>query len=230
MVLATICLSSASYAQQFIGISGGFSKGKFFDFTTDKYYDAKYLLHNGANFSSFYETKFDSSKSLKIELQYKYQKADLEIHNNFGHGSYYKNLSYSFQLLDIGCIYSLRLIKKPLELYFSFGPTLSYNIKTTSIGNGWNFVSLSQIDTNGNPVSMLTTRNWEINESHSNDLSLINLGFDAGFDFIVPINNVFDFIFQNRYNLFITNATKIYVLNYTSLITGNLKFGLRYNL
>jgi len=222
---------SIANAQQFIGISGGYSKGTFIDFAKKQDYDANYHLKNGVAFSSFYETKMDSTSNLRIELQYKFQSADMEIKSNAGHASFYKNIDYSFQLLNLNLIYSFRLIeKKSLKMYFLLGPTFSYNINTIAKGNGWEFYYQTQIDTNGNPVQILTTRNWEKNESNSKDLSQFNFGFDIGLDFAIPINNKLDLLLQNRYNIFLTNIMTLDDLRHTSLLTGYLNLGLRYNL
>ncbi len=222
---------SASNAQKFIGISGGYCKGTFTDFAKKQEYDANYNIKNGIAFSSFYETKMDSLSNLRIELQYRFQNADMEIKSNAGHASFYKNLDYSFQLLNLNLIYSFRLIeKKAFKMYFLFGPTFSYNINTIAKGNGWEFYYQMQVDTNGNPVSILTTRKWEKDESNSKDLSKFNIGVDIGLDFMIPINDRMDFILQNKYNLFLTNITTFDDLRHTSLLTGYLNLGLRYNL
>ena len=229
--ISVIVNLTVSNAQQFIGISGGYNKETFLDFANKQDYDAKYHLKSGVAFSSFYETKMDSTSNLRIELQYKFQNADMEINNNAGHASFYKNLNYSFQLLNLNLIYSFRIFeKKSFKMYFLLGPTFSYNINTIAKGNGWEFYYQTQIDTNGNPVQILTRRNWKKNESNSKDLSRFNIGFDIGFDFMIPINNRMDFILQNKYNVFLTNITTLDNLRYTSLFTGHLNVGLRYNL
>lgn len=223
--------STVSNAQQFIGINGGYCKGTFTDFAKKQDYDANYHFKNGIAFSSFYETKMDSVSNLRIELQYKLQSADMEIKNNAGHASFYKNLDYSFQLLSINLIYSFQLIeKKSFKINFLLGPTFSYNINTIAKGNGWEFFYQTQIDTNGNPVQILTTRNWEKDEINSKDLSKFNIGFDIGLDFMIPMNDRMDLIFQNKYNIFLTNITTLDDLRHTSLLTGYLNLGLRYHL
>jgi hypothetical protein len=231
IVVIAIFNFSVSNAQQFIGITGGFCKGTFADFAKKQYYDANYNFKNGITFSSFYETKIDSINNLRIELQYNLQNADMEIKNNEGRASFYKNLDYSFQLLNLNLINSFRLIeKKSIKMYFLVGPTFSYNINTIAKGNGWEFYYQTQIDTNSNPVSILTTRNWEKNEQNSKDLSKFNIGFDIGLDFMIPMNNRIDLIFQNKYNFWLTNITTLDDLKHTSLLTGHLNVGLRYNL
>lgn len=221
---------SISDAQRYIGISGGVSKGTFMDFTNDENYDAKYHLKNGAAFSSFYEEKIDSTNNFRIELQYKFQRADMEINYNAGHASFYENLNYSLQQLNFNFTLSLRLFeKKSWKMFFLFGPTAAYTTTAQSEGNGWGYVSQTQIDTNGNAVQILTTRNWEKKESKSKDLSQFNVGFDLGLDIMIPINKKLDFIIQNKYNIFLTNATNMSLKN-TSLLTGYINLGLRYNI
>lgn len=223
---------SVSNAQQFIGISGGYGKGTFFDLASKQDYKSKYHLHNGAVFSSFYETKMDSTR-FRIELQYKFQSADLEVYNNTAsrHGSFYRNLNYSFQLLNLNLIFPLQLIeKKSWKMNFTLGPSLSYNTNTIAIGNGWDYRVNYQLDTTGNIINYPMIHQWEKNESKSKDLPRFSLGFDAGLEFIIPVYNKLDFIIQNRYNIFITTANVIEKIRYTSLLTGYVNFGLRYSL
>jgi hypothetical protein len=216
-------------AQHYIGFTGGYSIGTFTNFTKKQEYNANYHVKSGVSISSFYETKIDSLCNLKIELQYKWQNADMDIDYSAGHSSFAKKTDYSFHLFNLNLICSFRLVeKKSFKLRFLLGPTFSYNINTTAKGNGWEYYVQSQIDTNGNPVQILTTRKWEKNERNSKDLSPFNVGFDCGLDFIFPINDQMDFIIQNRYNIFLTNIAKQKNLRYTSLFSGYLNIGFRY--
>jgi len=227
--ITTLNLAVAN-AQHYIGFTGGYSIGTFTNFTKKQGYDANYHLKSGVSISSFYETKIDSLCNLKVELQYKWQNADMEINNNAGHASFYKKVDYSFHLLNLNLICSFRLVeKKSFKLRFLLGPTFSYNFNTHAKGNGWEYYSQMQIDTNGNPIQVLTTREWEKDERNSKDLSTFNVGVDLGLEFIIPINHRMDFLIQNRYNIFITNITKQKELRYTSLFSGHLNIGFRYN-
>jgi hypothetical protein len=229
--IAAIVNLSLSNAQQFIGFSGGYSKGTFLNFANKQDYDAKYHLKNGVVISSFYETKMDSTPNLRIELQYKFQNTDMEIKDNSGNYSFYKNINYSFQLLNLNLIYSLQLFENnSLKMLLPVGVTMAYTVNTKAKGNGWDFIYKTQVDTNGNPVQILTTQNWEKNESKSKDVSQFNFGLDIGLDLMIPLNNKLDFMIQNKYNIFLTNITTLKNLRYTSLLTGYLNFGLRYDL
>lgn len=231
IVIFAIFNSTVSNAQAFIGISGGYSKGSFTNFTKKDDYDANYHFKNGVAFSSFYETKMDSSSNFRIELQYKLQNADMEIKNNAGHASFYKYIDYSFQLLNLNLIYSFMLIdKKSFKINLLFGPTFSYNIKTIAKGNGWAWYNQTQIDTNGNPIQNLTMKNWEKDETNSKDLSKFNMGLDMGIDFAIPMTSKLDLLLQNRYNIFLTNITTLKDLRHTSLLTRYFNLGLRYKL
>jgi len=216
-------------AQHYIGFTGGYSIGTFTNFTKKQGYDANYHLKSGASISSFYETKIDSLCNIKIELQYRWQNADLEVDYYFEHSSFYKNIDYSFHLLNLNLICSFRLVeKKSFKLRFLLGPTFSYNLNTHAKGSGWEYYIQSQIDTNGNPVQILSTREWEKNERHSKDLSSFNVGVELGLEFIIPINHKMDILIQNRYTLFITNITKQKELRYTTLFSGDLNIEFRY--
>jgi len=230
LIIVAFTALNISNAQHYIGITGGYSIGTFTNFVKKPDYNANYHFKSGVTLSSFYETKIDSICNLKIELQYRWQNADLEIKNNAGHASFYKKVDYSFHLINLNLICSFRLVeKKSFKLYFLLGPTFAINVNTTAIGNGWEYYTQTQIDTNGNPIQIMTTREWEKHERNSKDLSAFNVGVDLGLEFIIPINSRMDFLIQNRYNIFITNFTKQKELRYTSLFLGNLNIGIRYN-
>ena len=233
VIIAIVAMfySSVSNAQHYIGFIGGYGVGTFTNFTKKQDYNANYHFKSGVNFSSFYETKIDSGFNLRVELQYKWQNADMKIDYNAGHSSFYNNTDYSFHLLNINLICLFRLIEKKLiKMNLLFGPTLAYNINTIAKGNESGYYYETQIDTNGNSMPFLTTRNWEKNEHNSKELSKFNFGIDLGLDFIIHISNKMDFIFQNRYNIFLTNIMKSKNLRYTSLFTGYLNIGFRYKL
>ena len=230
IIIIVIFNYTISNAQHFVGITGGYSVGKFANFSKEQDYNAIYHFKSGVAFSSFYETKMDSGCNIRIELQYKWQNADMEINYNAGHSSFYHNSDYSFHLLSLSPICLFRLAeKKRFKLNFLFGFNFAYNMNTNAKGNGWNFHFRTQTDTNGNSIPILTTRNWEKNERNSKDLSKFNFGIDIGLDFIIPINDKMDFLFQNRYHVFLTNIMAEKKIRYTSLFTGYLNIGFRYN-
>lgn len=185
-------------------------------------YDANYQLKSGVSITSFYETQMDSIINMRVELQYRFQNAGMEIYHNAGHASFYKNLNlvYLFRIVD----------RKSFKANILFGPTFSYTINTLARGNGWDYQSVTQIDTSGNPVSFITTQDWKKDERNSRDLSRFNVGVDLGVEFIIPVRNQLDFLIQNRYNFLITNASKMKNIRHTSLFTGGLQVGIRYNL
>ncbi len=230
IIFSGLYMSPSSYAQSYMGIIGGITEAKLFEFTNNEEYNAKYHLRNGASFASFYEMKMDSVTNLRIELQYKFQNADMEIKNYASlASSSYKNLDFSFHQVNLNLIFTFRLIEKHFfKIDFLFGPAVSYTINTKSKGNGWDIVYETQTDTSGNPIQILKTRAWEKNESKSKDISLFNFGFDCGFDFMIPINDKIDFIVQNKYNGSLTHLLTLDNLKYTSLFTGYLSIGLRY--
>ena len=236
MSVKNICLIIAifnftiSNAQHFVGFTGGYSVGKFANFSKEQGYNANYHFKSGIAFSSFYETKMDSGCNIRIELQYKWQHADMEIEYNAGRSSFSHNSDYSFHLLSLNPICLFRLVeKKKFKLDFLFGLNFAYNINTTAKGNGGGYHLETQIDTNGNSIPTFTIRHWEKNEHNSKDLSKFNFGVDIGVEFIIPINNKMDFLFQNRYHAFLTSIIAEKKIRYTSLFTGYLNIGFRYN-
>lgn len=217
------------HAQHYIGFNAGYSTASFVDFTNDNNYESKYRFKSGVAISSFYEAKIDSNVNFRIELQYNYQQSDLEVRNNVGKGSFYKNLDFSSHLMNLHFAPSFRLInKKSLRMSFSPGLVVSYNMYTHSKGNGWDYVHKTFIDSSGNEMSFVTTQDWEKNERNSNDLARFNVGVVFGLNFLVPVNQKIDFLIQNNYRLLLTRA--IQMPYHTSMLIGDLSIGLRYRL
>lgn len=220
-------LSVSAQGQSYWGISGGVSKGTFLDYSNDKEYHAKYNVRSGASFSSFYETKKDSITHARIELQYKIQRGHIEAEYDGGHASFYKNINYSFQQLNLDLIYLFKLFeKRSTRLSLSFGPSLGYTLRTKSEGMGWEYISQTKKDINGNSVSIIEVQHWKIKESKSNDITKFNFGLETGMELSLPINTRFSFLIQNKYYLSLTNITR--AIKYTSLFTGHLNIGVRY--
>jgi len=220
-----------SYGQHYVGINGGLNKAAIFDFSNDENYESEYKLRDGYSFCLFYETKTDSLSNVKVEFQYGFQKADMKIQNNAGHFSYYKNISYEIQQLNLNLIYPFQLIeKKSFNFNILFGAKIAYTINATAKGEGWNYISKNQTDSLGNSISFLTIDSWTKDESDSKDISKFNFGINTGFDIIIPIRNVIDLFVNNRYEIFLTNITTMDKLKYTSLISGQINFGIRYKI
>lgn len=213
-----------------IGIMGGYQKGALFNYTTTDY-EAKYPVNNGTSFSLFYEDKIDSSR-FRVELQYVHQNVGMEIKNNTGYiSSFYKNMDYSFRLLNLNLNYSFCLVEeKSVGIYCVFGPTFFYTLTTHVHGNGWEFYYQPQTDSSGNAVNMLLSRNWTKNEKNTKDIAKFNYGLDVGIDLTFPLKKSgVDIILQNKYTFFLNNITAPQKeLHYTSLFIGKLSLGLRY--
>ena len=216
-------------AQHYIGFNAGYSTATFLDYKNDTNYDATYRFKNGLALSSFYETKIDSNVNFRIELQYNYQQSDLEVRNNAGKASFYKNLDFSSHLLNLHLVPSFRVFnKKNVQMNFSLGLVFSYNINTHAKGNGWDYIYKTGIDSSGNEFSFVSTQDWEKDERNSNELSRVNLGAVFGLSFRIPIHEKMDFLIQNNYRLFLTRA--ISMPYHTSMLIGDLSVGLRYRL
>lgn len=227
----TIYCAISSAQQHSVGFSGGYNTGKFFNFSKNDDYDTKYHLKSGFSVASFYEAKMDSISNFRVELQYRFQNADMAIDYNAGHASFYKNLNYSFHLLNLNLLYAFEIVnRKSFKINIVLGPTLSFVTNIRARGNGWDYQQVTQVDTLGNPVSSITTQDWEKNERNSKDLSMFNIGVDLGLDFIIPVRDQLDFLIQNKYNIIINNILKLDNIKPTSLFTGSLQLGIRYKL
>lgn len=226
------CCHTASYGQSHsVGLFGSYNAATLFNFAKKDNYDVNYQLKSGFSIASFYETKLDEISNVRVELQYRLQNVGMEIYQHAGHGSYYKKLDYSLNLLNLNLIYLFRIVdSKRLKINISFGPTFSYNLSTRSKGNGWDYRLISQSDTLGNPVSFMTTENWVKDERNSKDFSKFNVGVDLGLVFVIPIRDQLDFLIQNRYNVLISNIFKMNYVHPTSMFTAGFQIGFRYNL
>ncbi len=210
--------STISYGQQhYIGFTGGYNMGKFFNFSIDPGYSSKFQLKSGFSADSFYETKNMPALSLRVGLQYNYQEADIEISVNEGHSSSYTKLDYSFHLLKLNSNLVFQVFERNnLKLNVLFGPEFSYTINTKAKGEGWTYYSASTGE----------KQYWKKDERNSKDLYNFNFGVDLGLEFIVPVRNQLDFLIQNRFEILMTKVFGLHI----PLFTGSIQVGLRYNL
>lgn len=228
-VLETFSNLPLSSAQSFIGLNGGYIMSRFNNFSKKEGYDARYQIKNGYHISSFLETKMDSIIFLRIEIQYKFQNASLDVKNNLGHESFYRKIDYSMDYLCINLNYSFPIKNRKAKGFFLlFGPSFSYNTLTQSNGIGWDLNYQTQMGPNGNPIQVLKKQDWQKKESKSNDLSKFTFGLDLGIEFRLKINDKVGFILQNKYNLALTNTTTFEDLRHTSLGSGYLNIGILY--
>lgn len=214
--------SCVSYAQQHaIGFTTGYNAGRFLNFFKDDTYHANYRLKSGFSLATFYETKNKPVVSFRVGLQYQYQNANMEVHEQVSHSSFYTKIDYSIQLLVLNLDLVFQLVKQPkLKFNLLFGPDFSYTINTKAKGEGWTYYS----------ASTGTKQYWEKDERNSKDLSKFNIGVNLGLEFIFPIREQLDFLIQNRYTILTTNVSKVQNIRHTSMLTGGLQVGLRYNL
>jgi len=226
-MLSSFCLSS----QIFIGASCGTTGNKFVDFNKDDNYIAEYKLKNGKCFSAFFDVPHDTAMALRIGFQYDHNHACLDILNNAGNFSFYKNICYSFNRISIDFDYFSCLNKENrIQIKPFFGVNMSLVINTKSDGFGWNNIYQTQLDSSGNQIVVITTENWEKNEQHSKDMFPINFGINVGFEMMFPFTVKCDFIIQNKYNLFLTNLLKSDDLKFTSFLSGGINLGFRYEI
>lgn len=213
--------SCVSYAQQHaIGFTTGYNAGRFFNFFKDDTYHANYRLKSGFSLATFYETKDKPVVSFRVGLQYSFQKADMEVSEQVSHSSFYTKIDYSIQLLVLNLDLVFQLVNQPkLKFNLLFGPDFSYTFNTKAKGEGWTYYS----------ASMGAKQYWEKDERNSKDFSKFNFGFNLGLEFTIPVRDQLDFLIQNKYNIFITNITKIKNIQSTSLFIGGLHLGLRYH-
>ncbi len=214
--------SCVSFAQQHaFGFTTGYNAGRFLNFFKDDTYHANYRLKSGFSLATFYETKDKPVVSFRVGFQYQYQNANMEVHEQVSHSSFYTKIDYSIQLLALNLNLVFQLIDQPkLKFNLLFGPEFSYNINTKAKGTGWTYYS----------ASTGTKQYWEKDERNSKDFSKFNFGFNLGLEFTIPIREQLDFLIQNRYSILITNVSKMKNTRHTSLFTGGLQIGLRYNL
>jgi hypothetical protein len=232
LIILVLCFGFINcFSQSSIGTGVGYGACKLFDLNKSQEYVSKYQFHNSLNVMFFYEMKLDSNTNFRFETSYLYKELDLEVKYNAGKGSFYRDLSFRSHFFNATFLYSFNLTpQRQSRINFLLGPVLSFNLKTTTKGNGWDYVLINQIDTNGNNVSILTTQNWEIDDKNSKEINWLNIGVDAGFEFPFAITNNIDVYIQNRYFINVTDILTSKKLSYTSLFRPSLNIGLKYRI
>ena len=202
-----------------MGLSGGINFTKFFDYTNDEDYESDYPVSAGSSYSVFYETSNDSVHAFRIELQYGIHNADLTVSQFTGMQSLYKDLHYTLRQVNLRLLYSSPLGDwDSFKIDYLFGLNLAYTANIKAEGEGWY---------HPNKVPLPRT-NWIKNEKNSKDITKFNLGLDLELDFIFPVSHAMDVFISPRYTLYFLDALEM-DLPYTSLMSGQINLGLRYN-
>lgn len=222
-------LDSAFISKKYLGACAGYNLGSMVDFTRDEGFSSKYNFKSGSLISIYFQ-KASYRYKYKLEIQYGIQQADMEIKFLQYEGSYYKNLDYTFQHLNLNFSYLIALLnKKGRTLNLLIGPTLSAHTKTHSKGFGWNEERIYQIDSLGQSTSYINRVDYQTDDNKSIDLANLKLGVDVGLNLSFPLKQKLDFIIENRYRFYLTNFTIFKANRSTSFLTGGINLGLRYN-
>lgn len=224
IIVQFICSSFFCFSQKYFGVKVGYSQGSLFETSKPKYsFDSNYKFSSGGFFSMNFQ-KNDSIVNTRAQLQYNIQKTNLEFELDAGNNSSYKNLDLTYQAIEFNVDFIFPLTQKK-NINLIIGPSIQRIINTHSIGNGWNFGLVSQFDSIGQPVYVLTTKDWSKDEKFSKDLTKTNFGLNFGWNIVIPYKNKFDFIIENNYTLYILNYTKLSNVNRTSFFKGGISFG-----
>lgn len=224
--------SKIFHAQSYVGINAGYNVGKYFETWKQKYndFDSKYRINGGHQVSLYYQQVNPKNKG-RIELQFGSQKTELEVTKNGGNNSYYTNLEYTFQYIQMNFDYSFNLINKnhkSLDIFV--GPSGSMNFNSLATGNGYKPISILSYTPNGQPFYTTSFEDWEISNEKKGGLSKVNFGINFGLDFNFPIYKKLDCIIQNRNTLFLNRQIFLDDINLTAFIKSGLSFGLRYRI
>ena len=224
IIFLNFIITSFSHAQNYIGVHAGYSAATLLDYSLNDDYSANYTIKSGVGLSVFYEGVYEENVSnYRVELQYQYQEAGMEVDNDIGGDSFYKDMDFSFHQLNLNLSYLFPLIKKSkIGMSLLVGATISVNMNTRSKGNGVDYVIV--------PIGPSFQKYWEKDERNSKDLTKLNCGVNLGLEFLFPMNDRLDFLVQNKYYLSAMSAVKMSRVVYTPILTGQLNLGLRYRL
>lgn len=154
-------------------------------------------------------------------MQYVNQNADLEVKSQYGHSSFYKDLAFNFQKLDINFNLVFHVVDKEKVRFNLFvGPNFSYMLQSRVKGKEWTHY------TAGSDSKIHIERD----DRNSKDIPKFYLGVNLGFDVAFPVSEQLDILVQNSYNMSISNALGLSGLNKTSLFSGALRIGILYHL
>lgn len=219
-------------AQRYVGLNVGYNAGKYFESWKQRYtdFDSKYRINGGYQISLYYQQVNPKNKG-RFELQYGSQKTELEVTKNGGNNSYYTNMEYTFQYIQMNFDYSFNLINKNNKSLDVFvGPSGSLNFNSLATGNGYKPISILSYTPNGQPFYTTSFEEWEISNEKKGGLSKFNLGVNLGLDFNLPLSEKIDCIIQNRNTLFLNRQIFLDDINLTAFIKSGLSVGLRYRI
>jgi hypothetical protein len=224
-------LSLPALAQNSIGGTISYGKGRFIDYTKDDSYKVKYPLSNVFSASAFYQTTIDSLYSLRFELQYGYEEAIMDVTYLSGHGSYQKKLDYTYQKVQLNLIYPLRIItRNSFDLVFNVGPSISYNLVSSAKKTEYGYMSVTWLDSAGNLVPGIAYGQITRAANEPSGLSAFIVGLNAGLELDLKVTNRLDLLIENRYTSTVSKVTTFSELPNQSFLTGSISVGIRYRL
>lgn len=218
-------------AQNKIGAFGGGTINRLFDYANDDSYETNFDFGFGFSISAFHEMEIDTVTNFRTELQYRYQELSLEVHSSSSNNSFYDNIYLSSQQINLNLEYILKLnsVQSKNKWNLIFGPSINYNLKTKSIGNGWYDGPINTTDTSGNPIVGWGLIYWNKSDNNSKHISSFNVGGNLGLEFSFKIKKNMEFIIQNKYNFIFTNVLRL-DLKYTSIFSTCLNIGIKFGL
>ncbi|MBU3661181.1 MAG: hypothetical protein FGM14_15010 [Flavobacteriales bacterium] len=217
--------------QKYITASTGYSAGSLFDFRKNDWHDyEKYGIKNGY----FVSLSFDSLR-IHQNVRFRIQLGSQNFVNESSQGSHFGptigNYEVQVQYGQIDFNYLFRLSKDKKTTFNLFlGPTFSYNIRSVLNGNGSSPDFHSFTDSLGYVHTWYSSKDWEIKDQKSSKFSGFNFGFNLGLSVCYPIKDRLDFVFENRYSLFMYQIINISRSDYGSFLRGDLSMGLRFKI
>lgn len=230
LILFFLVISNTAISQSELGIKGGINNSSFFNYFSKPDYNSNYKSFNNYSFSIFYKRQFKETEFYGFELENKGVKSKFEMNYHAGHASFYHNVIYNLNLINLYFIYEKSIFSyDKLDFRINISPYIGYMIKSHARGTGWKYVSVSDIDTNGNNISYLTTNNWSKNENNTKDLNKFIMGARLGLALILPLSERFSVSFNNSYCIVLNNVLRINDARYTGLGSVELEIGVHYH-
>jgi hypothetical protein len=216
------------FSQTSFGIYSGIDYGNLFDYSSDNTYSSDYTFKSGTDVGAFLEFPNDSTSTIRYGLAYQFLNSELEVSESGSKSIFYRNLSFKYQQVQLSASYLFNIInKKTWNSQFEFGLAGSYLFNTISEGIGTDYIYKTVLDSNNNPIQVLTIDNWTKKESNSSDLNNFNFGVIVGFEINQVINRKLDLFFLNRNHIILTDILSSNKYRYTSILSISGYLGLR---
>lgn len=218
------------YSQtSFFEINGGVNNSNFYTITSSEDYTNTLTSYNNAIFSAFYIKKINNKSFWEIGLEKTDYKSGAEINYRVGRSSYFHNVSYEMEYLNLHLALKRNLFQMG-KFTFSLNTSvfLGYLVKSYEKGNGWYLKYVVEEDPDGDGFSYFIRENWDINTRRTENINKYNLGISGGLILDRQISELFSINVNVNYSVSILQTLVFANAPYNGIRNFNINVGVTY--